>query len=109
MHLLTSMQSLSQPWGQRKRVMCARHGRKGLSLGLTWLLRCSGSRLAPSSRMGRSRGSGMERPGPLPSPQLQKSQELKLTHQEGGAEEGGREGPRGVGGAWLLLAFLCGC
>lgn len=50
--------------------------------------------------MGRSRGPGMERPGPLPSPQLsEKSQEeLKLTHQEGRAEEGGRglqewEGP----------------
>lgn len=43
-----------------------RHGRKELSLGLTRLL----LRLPAGSRMGRSRGPGMERPGPLPRSQL---------------------------------------
>lgn len=33
--LLTDTPPLPEPWGQRKRVMCAGQGRKGLSLGLT--------------------------------------------------------------------------
>lgn len=107
MHGLTSTPPLPQPWGQWKRVMCVGHGRKGLSLGLT-------RPAAPAP--GWLAAPGWGGPGALAwkdlalCPALSPGRAGAQADSPGRRGRGGRrEGPKGVGGAWLRLAFLCGC